>query len=191
MQEKALGLQVSDPAFGTNSLESLAKWDPVSLSWKTSQLCLLGGLETFSGPWPRSGTMRNGESFAHPMLALHTEESGSLLWPTPDASMSIGGPNTHARKTKQGRFRASQHAPKTVVHGVKNGQRIFEPVDPGKYINPLWVESLMGFPIGWTDGPLDPEKPNTNGSRRARLIRRPTEPLASKPLVTRWCRRSQ
>jgi hypothetical protein len=26
----------------------------------------------------------------------------------------------------------------------------------GGKLNPDWVETLMGFPIGWTDGPLDP-----------------------------------
>lgn len=27
----------------------------------------------------------------------------------------------------------------------------------GGTLNPAWVEALMGFPEGWTDGPLDPE----------------------------------
>ncbi len=27
----------------------------------------------------------------------------------------------------------------------------------GGSLNPAWVEALMGFPTGWTDGPLDPE----------------------------------
>jgi hypothetical protein len=27
----------------------------------------------------------------------------------------------------------------------------------GGVLNPDWVEALMGFPVGWSDGPLDPE----------------------------------
>ena len=27
----------------------------------------------------------------------------------------------------------------------------------GGRLNPEWVETLMGFPIGWTDGPADPD----------------------------------
>jgi hypothetical protein len=26
----------------------------------------------------------------------------------------------------------------------------------GGTLNPAWVEALMGFPLGWTDGPRDP-----------------------------------
>lgn len=34
-------------------------------------------------------------------------------------------------------------------------------------LNPEWVESLMGFPPGWTEaGPADPESPKRNGRRR-------------------------
>lgn len=39
----------------------------------------------------------------------------------------------------------------------------------GRVLNPDWVETLMGYPIGWTDvGPLDAPKSSTRGSRRAR-----------------------
>jgi hypothetical protein len=38
-------------------------------------------------------------------------------------------------------------------------------------LNAEWVETLMGFPPGWTDigGPPVVEKPSTPGSPRARL----------------------
>jgi hypothetical protein len=37
----------------------------------------------------------------------------------------------------------------------------------GGHLNPTWVESLMGFPLGWTDGPLDPATLLLFGSRLA------------------------
>lgn len=38
----------------------------------------------------------------------------------------------------------------------------------GGVLNPDWVETLMGFPIGWTDGPLDPATLPLFGNLRAR-----------------------
>jgi len=35
-------------------------------------------------------------------------------------------------------------------------------------LNPDWVEALMGFPIGWTVGPLDEDSVSTVGSLRER-----------------------
>ena len=50
-------------AFGQNSHESLAFYDHATCSWKTSQRSLFGGLIEFSGPWPKSGLMRNGSAY--------------------------------------------------------------------------------------------------------------------------------
>lgn len=38
---------------------------------------------------------------------------------------------------------------------------------PKGSLNPDWVEALMGFPPGWTDGLPDEAKPSTRGNRRA------------------------
>ena len=63
----------------TSLLESLARWDPASSSWRTSAALLPGmGSDDFSGRWPNSGTVRNGRLYARPMLVRHTDESGSL-----------------------------------------------------------------------------------------------------------------
>lgn len=72
---------------GLSSLESFARWDPASWSWRTSQRCLLEGLTPFSGRWPRSGTMQSGAAFARPTWALATDAIGCLSsqWPTPGA----------------------------------------------------------------------------------------------------------
>lgn len=38
-----------------------------------------------------------------------------------------------------------------------DGRETYATAGKGGILNPAWVEALMGFPEGWTDGPLDPE----------------------------------
>lgn len=49
--------------------------------WKTAQCSLLGDSASFSGTWPRSGSMRSGTCYPRPTLApgICVSESGSLL----------------------------------------------------------------------------------------------------------------
>lgn len=72
---------------GENSRESLASYDRASSSWKTSQRCLVGGLESFSETWPRSGMMLGGTAYQLLPSAPRTDEIASLSspWPTPSA----------------------------------------------------------------------------------------------------------
>ena len=74
----------------TKSSDALASFDHDTSCWRTCQGSLLATLDAssdvFSGPWPRSGTMRNGVCYPRPTLARHTSESGSGSWPTPSAN---------------------------------------------------------------------------------------------------------
>jgi hypothetical protein len=76
----------SDPDSGERWPGSLARWDRDSSSWRTHQFSLLGGLELFSGTWPRWGMMRAGECWAQSTPGLHISGSGSGLWPTPKSA---------------------------------------------------------------------------------------------------------
>ena len=89
LPEKAQGLPESGPVCGANTPGSLARYDPDTSLWKTSQLCLDGALETFSETWPRSGMMRSGTAFRLPTLVHLTDGigSGSSRIPTPRAYM--------------------------------------------------------------------------------------------------------
>ena len=66
--------------------ESLARFDPVSRSWKTAQRSLLGDSGESSVIWPRSGMTADGQCWELPMSARPTSETGSGLWPTPRAN---------------------------------------------------------------------------------------------------------
>ena len=64
--------------------ESFVKYDPVTHSWKTRQLSLLGDSTGYSQTWPRWGVMRDGECWPLPTSALPTfERESGLLLPTP------------------------------------------------------------------------------------------------------------
>ncbi len=67
---------------GRTSRGSFARWDPESSSWKTSQATLFSGCQTFSGSWPRWGSMRSGAAIARRKSAHRTSGNGSSCWPT-------------------------------------------------------------------------------------------------------------
>jgi DNA (cytosine-5)-methyltransferase 1 len=92
---KVRGLRENAAAYGQNTPELLARFAPDTSSWKTSQHCLVEGLETFSETWPRSGLMRNGTAYQLPPLALRIGGIESGSWPTPDASVAQDGEKAH------------------------------------------------------------------------------------------------
>jgi len=69
--------------FGGKCTESLASYDQESLSWKTCQLSLFGGLMTYSDRFPKSGIMQNGVLYQLVNLALPTCENAGFVLPTP------------------------------------------------------------------------------------------------------------
>jgi hypothetical protein len=85
-QEKAQESTGNDPECGGTWRGSLAKFDPVSCSWKTAQLSLIEDLEPCSVTWPRSGMTVDGLCLELPTLGRRTSVTGSGLWPTPVAS---------------------------------------------------------------------------------------------------------
>ena len=276
------GSRASVPAFGANTLESFASFDPASLSWRTSQRSLLGGWETFSETWPRSGMMRSGIASAPVTSGRPIEGSGCSLWPTatagdhkasgaagystasgrhagvtltdaavrlwptpsaanPNAQESLetwqarreelkakgtngngcgtplgvavrlwptptardndkqkdapgreGGPSLSGMIRTWPTPNARDYKGPGGGHQAKGGNCLpTEAGAHGRSLNPAWVESLMGFPPGWTDGLPVPAKNSTRGKRRAPSAAATTEPRASKPLGTRSSRKSR
>lgn len=96
LPEKEQELTENDLECGHTWRGSLAKFDPVSSSWKTAQPSLLEDLGESSVIWPRSGMTANGQCWELPTLVRRTSETGSGLLPTPTAKPM--GSNTHMRK---------------------------------------------------------------------------------------------
>lgn len=112
---------------------SLARFDPVTCSWRIPQLSLLGDWELFSETWPRWGIMHDGVCSALLMLEHDTsvKECGSLpIYGTPIKTQRKRSPYFLASNKNLNPY---EHCPK------------------GYLPNPQWVEELMGWPIGWTD----------------------------------------
>jgi hypothetical protein len=141
--ENAEGKMMSDGC-GPSSLESFAQYDRASSSWKTSQACLVGGLETYSATWPPAGMMRNGRVYRRQRLVHRISVLGSTLWPTPNSSdgqrlrlSSVHIGNAIASHKRRGKKLGAYLAIKTHEYGASP--------------TPELAESLMGFPIGWTE----------------------------------------
>ena len=78
--------------FGPTSPRQFAFYDPDSSCWRTWPAISLWGSETYSGTWPKRGSMRSGACFEHPTWAPATSEHGcSSLLGTPTAMWKIRG----------------------------------------------------------------------------------------------------
>ncbi len=201
---RALGL-----ASGSSTSGSFAHFDRASSLWKTYQLCLLGGSESFSEAWPRAGTTRSGIAFplrpSAPLTAVigsswsrgeyptpsatpygSSQNEGQIphdrptrgtpslttwaaQWPTPTASMETPADLEQARYAGDDPRRPSyaEAAAKWPTPTARRSDR--SPLLPGAAtglplpttcthggdcrwrLSPRFVESLMGFPPGWTD----------------------------------------
>lgn len=156
-REKALDSMESVAVFGRKSTDLLAKFDPVSYSWKTSQTCWLAqpsnqglGLAEFSGTWPDAGTMRNGETFRHGSWGFLMAESASGLWPTPSKNDGRGFYRISSASAK----RRSSGETKRQLHWLHRA--ILMSGREGTFVaNPRFSMELMGFPKSWVDlGPV-------------------------------------
>ncbi len=166
--EKVRASAASVAAFGRSTPELLARFDPNTSSWRTSQLCLDGALSEFSETWPRSGLMRSGIAYRLPPLVRLIGEIECGSWPTPtptgmersskhtrpfgslkDAAKMFPTPtSTDWKRVPMTEY----YAWKPITHGTPDtcAQAACRATNGGS-LNPTWVEWLMGFPLGWTD----------------------------------------
>lgn len=147
LPETELASQVSEADFGLSKQGSFAKWSQSTSIWRIVQRSLFEDLELSLEQWPRWGSMLNGVCYQEQMPAqsICEKEFGFSL-PTP-------GKNEGKGSSKK-RFLNSPH-----FRGAKTseGLRICE--DDPTYLNPLFAELIMMFPLGWTDlRPLEMHK---------------------------------
>jgi hypothetical protein len=186
-REKAQGLMESKAECGEKWRASFVKYDPNLHLWRTHQCSLLGDLEQFSKTWPQWGLMRDGECWEQQTLAqtISATAFGLLLnpmenqspppprWTTPTAHMSkeSNSPSEHRRNTPTLTAQVNWPTPRTA--GMCGGTGSWDLLKKnttieearamgagnGGKLNPMWVEWLMGWPVGWTDlKPLEMDK---------------------------------
>lgn len=173
-QEMEPALTVSAPACGEKWRESSVRYDLDSSSWKT-HLCLWEeDLPWSSVILPKWGMARNGAVFQHPTLERPISVTASGLWPTPRSCSAMGAMITPESAWAENRFPnletvVGRRLWPTQVSSMSKGSspnaltrksgkdrsndRLDHAVmasDHG-HLNPVFVEWLMGWPLGWTD----------------------------------------
>jgi hypothetical protein len=139
--ELAMALMENAAASGPITLGFLASLESAeksnSLSWRTSQHSLEGGLIEFLETWPRSGLMQNGTAYRLPTLVSDNFGTEFGLWPTPNATAFKGGRSSPRRGVANPERNNWQDWCSLVL-----GQR---------YPVPETAEQVMGFPTGHTE----------------------------------------
>ena len=155
-QEKESASTELSPGFGPNLPASLAKFDRSTSSWKTPPCLPDEALSAFSGTWPRWGMMRDGECWGLSTWVPHIRGTEFGLWQTPVADDAVNRKIGKWNSRGEPKLSAQVLFPTPTVCGNYNrkgasstsGNGLATVV--GGPLNPLWVEWLMGWPIGWT-----------------------------------------
>lgn len=135
--EKVSELSVKEAAYGVRCIELYGKLDPDTCSLKTAQYSLFGDSNKFYATFPKSGMMRNGNVYQAPTLAYNRVGSDYIVLPTPTKSTAKGA--CKDRYFGRPTYRGNLH------EYIRDGEQ------DSIYPHPALLESLMNFPIGWTE----------------------------------------
>lgn len=165
--------------FGPISSESLGFFDPVSSSWKMSQVSLMTLEHQSLTTWPLSVMTSAGLALRLELserLTVATGGSVSRSIPTPTVADSSGfGPKkVFLEGLKEGNWRGARLRDYVILYptpnardwkdkginldrGPKHSNNTLtrylsnaEGMKTGGALNPTWIEWLMGWPIGWS-----------------------------------------
>ena len=129
-KENALGC-------GVKCLELYGTLDLVTSSLKTRQLCLFEDLSGSYATFPKSGMMQNGNVYQAPTLVYNRVGNGYIVLPTPVKSTANGA--------CKNRYFGSPTYRGNIHEYIRDGEQ------DSQYPHPDFLESLMNFPIGWTE----------------------------------------
>lgn len=134
---KVSELSVREAAYGLKCSELYGKLDLNTCSLKTAQCSLFGDSSKSYATFPKSGMMRNGNVYLAPTLAYNRIGSDYIVLPTPAKSTANGALKN--RYFGSPTYRGNLH------EYIRDGEQ------DSQYPHPALLESLMGFPIGWTE----------------------------------------
>lgn len=135
--EKVSELSVKEAAYGLRCSELYGKLYLNTCSLKTAQCSLFGDSSKSYATFPKSGMMRNGNVYLAPTLAYNRIGSDYIVLPTPAKSTAKGA--LRNRYFGSPTYRGNLH------EYIRDGEQ------DSQYPHPALLESLMGFPIGWTE----------------------------------------
>ena len=187
-QEKEMVLTESEAECGEKWHGLLARYDQHTHSWRTVQCSLLEDLNESLQTLPRWGMTVGGELYLLQTLVQTTDESESGLsekhsLPTPTCNPHMPNKNANTKGPKnlvevaEGKWEhlmpkqklptprsCSAMAATLTDKGDRfpNLETVVARMDKttvGGKLNPMWVEWLMGWTLGWTDlKPLETDK---------------------------------
>ena len=139
LQVKGKDLKDQGLACGQNLPGLFAKWNQHTHSLKTAQCSLLEDSIESSVILPKWGLMQSGELF-HVQIPVEfiNENAPGLSLPTPGASEGKG--------SSKNRYRGSPG-----YRGAKTSEALRTCEEDPIYLNPLFAELIMMWPLGWTD----------------------------------------
>lgn len=135
--EKVSELSVKEVAYGLRCIELYGKLDLDTSSLKTAQCSLFGDLNESYATFPKSGMMQNGNVYQAPTLAYNRVGNGYIVLPTPV--------KTTAHGAARDRYFGSPTYRGNIQEYIRDGEQ------DSQYPHPDLLESLMNFPIGWTE----------------------------------------
>ena len=145
LQEEEKDCKEQGVVFGIPCSPAFAQFDPKSFSWKTSQPSLLGDWETFCQTFPKWGIMHYGRLYRLKTWVPSINEKEFGLWPTPTATDFNG--SSYRTAVEHGKRTLREVL--ALIFGKKYG--FISRPSPTIYPNPLFLERIMGYPIGWTE----------------------------------------
>lgn len=150
---------------GSGHTSFVCSWTPApaSASSRTSRVSARKASKTSSAALPRQGSMRSGVCTERTRSRRRTSETGSSCWPTPTAGDSKAS-GAAAYSTASGRHSGTTLTDAAVrlwntprARDWKAGgkdclgpQALRTTGQAGMVLNPQFVETLMGLPVGWT-----------------------------------------
>lgn len=144
------GAKTTNEICGPKPSSALASYDHDTCSWRMCQGWLLADISAPSWEtWPKAGSIVDGVFYPHPSAEPRTNEIDSGLLPTvrlEDAvAMAQMFPTPQATD-------GDKWSNQTVEERKAKGQSVRLPhaLGVGGKLNPMWVEWLMNWPIGWT-----------------------------------------
>ena len=135
--EKVSELSVKEAAYGLKCVELYGKLDLNTSSLKTAQCSLFGDSNESYATFPKSGIMQNGNVYQAPILAYNRVGNDYIVLPTPTKSTAKGA--------MKNRYFGSPTYRGNIHEYIRDGEQ------DSQYLHPALLESLMGFPTGWTE----------------------------------------
>lgn len=135
--EKAQELRAAGLDYGDTCTELSEKSDPIMSLSKIALYLESEDSNTSYMDFPKSGMVHSGSVYKVPSLDYNNVGKGYILLPTPTVSSAKG--------SVQNRFFGSPTYRGNYREYIRDG------VSDGIYPNPELSETLMGFPISWTE----------------------------------------